>query len=206
MVAKHPESGNCRMRARHAGAGRRAVGSDLENEESEAMRRAVSWSGATLVLALGWPCITAAQQPAAPSPPPNSAFAPAHGSAAPQSQLAQALEAQVRAAWEAFKHKDKATYAKFLTDDFQAVESDGDGERTRRHVLGEVEHCMFESYLLQFFQVQPLGNDYAFVTYESTMQFPRTAVLRYRRVFVGELWTHQGGQWKMMRYQETLVR
>jgi hypothetical protein len=25
-------------------------------------------------------------------------------------------------------------------------------------------------------------------------------------VFVGELWTRQNGQWKMMRYQETLVR
>jgi hypothetical protein len=170
------------------------------------MRRAVSWSCATLVLALGWSCVTPAQQPVAPSTPSNSAFTPVQGSAPAQSELARVLEAQVRGAWEAFKHKDKAAYAKFLTDNFQAVESDGDGERSRSHVLGEVQHCMFESYLLQFFQVQPLGNDYAFVTYESTMQFPRTAALRYRRVFIGELWARHSGQWKMMRYQETLVR
>ena len=112
----------------------------------------------------------------------------------------------MRAAWATYQKKDKDGYAKFLTDDFQAVEADGDGERTRLHVLGEVEHCMYTDYLLQFFQVQPLGPDYAFVTYESTIQFPRSAALRLRRVFIGELWTQQNGQWKMMRYQETLVR
>jgi hypothetical protein len=54
--------------------------------------------------------------------------------------------------------------------------------------------------------VQPLGSDYAFVTYESTMRFPKNSALRFRRVFVGELWTQRNGQWKMLRYQETLVR
>jgi uncharacterized protein (TIGR02246 family) len=112
----------------------------------------------------------------------------------------------VRAAWATFKKKDKDGYAKFLTDDFQAVEADGEGERTRLHVLAEVEHCMYTDYLLQFFQVQPLGSDYAFVTYESSMQFPKNSTLRFRRVFVGELWRQRDGQWKMMRYQETLVR
>ena len=135
-----------------------------------------------------------------------AAPAAAPSAAAPQSELAKLLEANVRAAWAAFKNKDKAGYARFLTDDFQAVEADGEGERTRLHVLGEVEHCMYTDYLLQFFQVQPLGADFAFVTYESSMQFPRTASLRFRRVFIGELWTRRGGDWKMMRYQETLVR
>jgi hypothetical protein len=121
-------------------------------------------------------------------------------------KVADVLEANVRAAWATFKKKDKDGYAKFLTDDFQAVEADGEGERPRLHVLGEVEHCMYTDYLLQFFQVQPLGPDYAFVTYESSMQFPKNATLRFRRVFVGELWTLRNGQWKMMRYQETLVR
>jgi len=123
-----------------------------------------------------------------------------------QTKLADLLEAKVRAAWDAFKKKDKNAYAEFLTDDFQAVESDGDGERAKLHVLREVEHCMFTDYTLQMFQVQPLGPDYAFVTYESSMQFPRTSTLHFRRVFVGELWTQHEGKWKMMRYQETQVR
>lgn len=130
--------------------------------------------------------------------PPNSPAA--------HSALADLLEAKVRAAWTAFKNKDADAYAKFLADDFQAVESDGEGERPRLHVLGEVRHCMYTDYLLQFFQVQPLGPDYAFVTYESSMQFPKGSALRFRRVFVGELWTRSRGQWRLLRYQETLVR
>jgi hypothetical protein len=65
---------------------------------------------------------------------------------------------------------------------------------------------MYNDYLLQFFQVQPLGPDHAFVTYESSMRFPKGSPLRFRRVFVGELWARSHGQWQMMRYQETLVR
>jgi len=120
--------------------------------------------------------------------------------------LAGLLEAQVRGAWTAFKNKDPNAYARFLADDFQAVESDGEGERPKLRVLGEVRHCQYTDYLLQFFQVQPLGPDHAFVTYESSMQFPKGSPLRFRRVFVGELWARRGEQWKMMRYQETVVR
>jgi uncharacterized protein (TIGR02246 family) len=116
------------------------------------------------------------------------------------------LEAKVKAAWAAYKKRDKNGYAAFLTDDFQGVEADGDGERPKPHILREVEHSMFSDYLLQLFQVQPLGPHYAFVTYESTMQFPKGSATRFRRMFIGELWTNRDGEWKMMRYQETLVK
>jgi len=154
-------------------------------------------------IALALPGLAFAQQPAAADK--AAASTPSKNTAA-QPKLADLLEAKVRAAWDAFKKKDKKAYAEFLTDDFQAVESDGDGERAKLHVLREVEHCMYSDYQLQLFQVQPLGPDYAFVTYESSMQFPRTSTLRFRRVFVGELWSKRDGQWKMMRYQETVVR
>ena len=154
-------------------------------------------------LALALPCVAFTQQPAAADK--ASASMPSKNTP-PQPKLADLLEAKVRAAWDAFKKKDKNAYAEFLTDDFQAVESDGDGERAKLHVLREVEHCMFTDYQLQLFQVQPLGPEYAFVTYESSMQFPRNSTLRFRRVFVGELWIQRDGQWKMMRYQETQVR
>jgi uncharacterized protein (TIGR02246 family) len=154
-------------------------------------------------IALALPCVAFAQQPAAAGK--ASTSTPSKSTTA-QPKLADLLEAKVRAAWDAFKKKDKNAYAEFLTDDFQAVESDGDGERAKLHVLREVEHCMYTDYLLQLFQVQPLGPDYAFVTYESSMQFPKASTLPFRRVFVGELWTQRDGRWKMMRYQETLVR
>jgi uncharacterized protein (TIGR02246 family) len=154
-------------------------------------------------IALALPCHAFAQHPevadkAAKSYPSINAMA--------EPKLADMLEAKVRAAWATFKKKDKDSYAEFLTDDFQAVEADGDGERPKPHILREVEHSMYTDYLLQLFQVQQLGPNYAFVTYESTMQFLQGSATRYRRVFIGELWTKRDGQWKMMRYQETPVR
>ena len=153
-----------------------------------------------MVLALPWSAF--AQQPAAANKPAQNTST----IAAAQPRLADLLEARVRAAWAAFKKRDKDGYAEFLTNDFQAVEADGDGERPKPRILREVEHSMYTDYVLQLFQVQPLGPNYAFVTYESTIQFPTGSAARYRRVFIGELWTNRDGQWKMLRYQETLVR
>jgi uncharacterized protein (TIGR02246 family) len=154
-------------------------------------------------IALALPCFVFAQQPAATGKSPASTQSKDTNV---QSKLAELLEAKVKAAWAAFKKRDKDGYAAFLTDDFQAVEADGDGERPKPHILREVEHSMYTDYLLQLFQVQPLGPHYAFVTYESTMQFPKGSVTRFKRIFIGELWTNRDGEWKMMRYQETPVR
>jgi len=161
-------------------------------------------------IALAWPSNAFGQQPAAADKAPASANAaipssPSKDTGA-QSKLAEMLEAKVKAAWAAYKKRDKNGYATFLTDDFEGVEADGDGERPKPHILREVEHSMFSDYLLQLFQVQPLGPHYAFVTYESTMQFPKGSATRFRRIFIGELWTNRDGEWKMMRYQETLVK
>jgi uncharacterized protein (TIGR02246 family) len=154
-------------------------------------------------IALCAPCIAYAQQPAATDKAPAATPSKSTNS---QSKLAELLEAKVRAAWATYKKRDKAGYAAFLTDDFQGVEADGDGERPKPHILREVDSSMYTDYLLQLFQVQPLGPNYAFVTYESTMQFPRGNAKSYKRVFIGELWTNRDGEWKMMRYQETPVR
>jgi uncharacterized protein (TIGR02246 family) len=156
-----------------------------------------------MLMLLGSTCVTLAQPPPARR---NASESARSKSDSPQTDLAALLEARVRAAWQTFKIRDKDGYAEFLADDFQAVEADGEGERSRPRILREVEHSMYTDYLLQLFQVQPLGPDYAFVTYEATIQFPTGAGTRYKRVFVGELWTEKNGNWKMKRYQETPVR
>jgi len=156
-----------------------------------------------LLMLLGSPFITPAQRPAAQHTATENARSK---SDLPQTNLAALLEARVRGAWETFKMRDKDRYAELLADDFQAVEADGEGERSRTRILREVEHSMYTDYLLQLFQVQPLGPDYAFVTYEATIRFPAGAGTRYKRIFVGELWTEENGNWKMKRYQETPVR
>jgi len=138
--------------------------------------------------------------PAAPATNASSANAPL------RSKLAETLEARTRGAWAAFKKKDKETYAKFLADDFQAVESDGDGERAKAKVLREVEHCLYTDYLLQLYQVQQIDPDNALATYESTMRFPKGAMVHQKRIFISEWWGLRNGEWKMIRYQETNVR
>ena len=158
---------------------------------------------AVMLMLLGSTCVTLAQRPAARR---NASENAGSKSDSPQTDLAALLEARVRAAWQTFKIRDKDGYAEFLAEDFQAVEADGEGERSRPRILREVEHSMYTDYLLQLFQVQPLGPDYAFVTYEATIQFPAGAGTRYKRIFVGELWTEENGNWKMKRYQETPVR
>jgi hypothetical protein len=159
-------------------------------------------------IALALPWCAFAQQPVAKAD--KTPAGTQSKSTSPQTKiepkLAEVLEAKVRAAWAAFKKRDKDGYAAFLTDDFQGVEADGDGERSKPKTVREVEHSMFTEYSLQLFQVQPLGPHYAFVTYECTMQFPRGSATRFRRIFIGELWTNLDGDWKMMRYQETVVR
>lgn len=157
----------------------------------------------SLCIALALPCGAFAQRP--PAADQAAQTAPSQNKAV-QPKLAVMLEAKVRAAWATFQKKDKDGYAEFLTDDFQAVEADGDGERPKSHLLREIEQNKYTDYLLQLFQVQALGPNYAFVTYESTIQFPQGSATRYSRIFVGELWTKRDGQWKMLRYQETPVR
>lgn len=156
-----------------------------------------------LLMFLGSLCATSAQE----TPASHRAVGYSQSAAkTTQKTLAALLEAKVRGAWETFKMRDKDKYAEFLTDEFQGVEADGEGERSKARVLDEVAHSMYTDYSLQLFQVQPLGPDYAFVTYEATIQFPAGPAARFKRVFVGELWAERGGQWKMMRSQETAVR
>jgi hypothetical protein len=52
----------------------------------------------------------------------------------------------------------------------------------------------------------PLGSDAAFLTYESTIQFPPKSQVRLSRVYITELWIKRFGQWKEVHYQETHVK
>lgn len=116
------------------------------------------------------------------------------------------FEPKVRAEWEALKKKDKKAYGDLLADDFQGVEVDGKGERTRAQAMNEVAEENVSNYTLWGFKFIALGPDAAFVIYESTITFPPKSVLRYSRVYISELWVKRGGEWKELHYQETHVK
>jgi uncharacterized protein (TIGR02246 family) len=165
------------------------------------MSRWILASGAAI--ALGFSSTAFPQQAATGEGAP--VFAPAD-KAPKLSEFGKLLVGKVHAAWEAYKKKDKEGYGKLLWDDCQTVEMDGNGERAKPAVLKELERGNLTDYLLQFFLVQPIGPDYAYVTYESTMRFPKTAMVKFKRVFIGELWAKRNGEWRMLRYQETPVK
>ena len=152
-------------------------------------------------------CLTAlaltagAQIPSAPTKVPNQ-----QPETSADAALKTMFESKVQAEWEALKHKDKKAYADLLADDYQGVEVDGKGERTKLQALAELSETNVFNYTLWGFKVIPAGPDAALIIYESTLEFPPKAQVRYSRVYITELWLKRAGQWKEVHYQETHVK
>jgi hypothetical protein len=143
-----------------------------------------------------------AQQPTMPTK-----FGEHQASASPaDTKLKDMFEAKVKAEWEALKSKDKKAYGELLADDYQGVEVDGKGERTKNQSLMELPTSNVANYTLWGLSVIPVGQDAALVIYEATMQFPPKAAIRLSRVYISELWMKRAGQWKEVHYQETRVK
>ena len=121
-------------------------------------------------------------------------------------QLEQLLASKVKAEWDAFKSRNKKAYSDLLSDDFVAVEDDGQGTRNRYHAANEVDQSNINNYDERFFKVFPLGPNATLVTYELTFIFPPKAQLRFKRVYISEIWVRQAADWKLRHYQETSVK
>lgn len=143
------------------------------------------------------------QQPAAPS---RSSESRPSSSAPADSGLKEMFEAKIKAEWEAVKNKDKKAYGELLADDYQGVEVDAQGERTKTQALNELANGNVSNYTLWGFKFIPLCSDAAFVIYEVTLQFPPRSVVHFSRVYITELWVKRDGQWKELHYQETHVK
>lgn len=144
-----------------------------------------------------------AQTPTMPAK--TGASQPSSGISA-DSNLKDMFEAKIKAEWEAIKNKDKKAYGELLADDYEGVEVDGRGERTKIQALNELVDTNVFNYTLWGYKLIPLGPDAAFVIYESTIQFPPKSVVRFSRVYITELWMKRAGQWQEVHYQETHVK
>jgi hypothetical protein len=121
-------------------------------------------------------------------------------------KLKEIFQTKIQAEWQAIKNKDKKVYADLLAEDYQGVEADGKGERTKGQALNELGAGNVVNYTLWGFKVIPLAPDAALVVYESTMQFPSSAQVRYSRIYISEIWMKRDKQWKEVHYQETHVK
>ena len=149
----------------------------------------------------------ALQQPELQQPAMPTEFGkeqPAANSA--DSRLREIFETNIKSEWEALKNKDKKAYGELLADDYEGVEVDGKGERTKAQSLNELVATNIYSYNLWGFKLIPLGTDAALAIYESTIQFPPKSQVRFSRVYISELWMKRAGQWKEVHYQETHVK
>ena len=154
-----------------------------------------------LACIVGATCSAWAQQPS------SSAIAAASKSAqARDAALKDLFEAKIKTEWEALKNKDKKSYGQLLAEDYEGVELDGQGERSKLQAIDELVSTNVFNYTLWGLKVISLNDDAAFVVYEVTMQFPPTSTLRYSRIYVGEVWVRRSGEWKELHYQETRVK
>jgi hypothetical protein len=156
-----------------------------------------------VVCLAGLTSVALAQPPATPAKPGESRQS---GSVSVDSALKDMLESKIKVEWEALKNKDKKSYAELLADDYQGVEVDGRGERTKIQSVNELAEQNVFNYTLWGYKLLPLGTDAALAIYEVTMQFPPKAQVRYSRVYISELWVKRAGQWEELHYQETRVK
>jgi hypothetical protein len=126
--------------------------------------------------------------------------------AASETDLKDFFQAQIKAEWDALKNKDKKAYGALLADDYEGVEADNQGERTKLQAINELAATNVFNYTMWGYKLVPLGPDAAFVIYEVTMQFPPKSVVRFSRVYITELWVKRAGEWKELHYQETHVK
>jgi hypothetical protein len=158
------------------------------------------WFVFVCIVCLVFPCF--AQQPTTPKPDAGGKQSRVPG----DTVLRDMFEAKVKAEWEALKNKDKKAYAELLADDYEGVEVDGKGERTKIQSVNELTDENVYNYTLWGFKMIALNPNAALIIYESTMQFPPKAQVRYSRVYISELWMKRDGQWKEVHYQETRVK
>jgi hypothetical protein len=141
-----------------------------------------------------------------PATAPKSGGSQEFGSVSADSGLKDTFQAKIKAEWDALKNKDRKAYAELLADDYQGVEVDNQGERSKIQALNELANGNVYNYTLWGFKLIPLGPDATFVIYEVTLTFPPRSVVRVSRVYITELWVKRGGQWKELHYQETHVK
>jgi hypothetical protein len=127
-------------------------------------------------------------------------------STATDANLKDFFQGKITQEWDALKNKDKKAYGALLADDYEGVEIDGRGERTKLQAISEMAATNVFNYTMWGYKLIPLGPDAAFVIYEVTMQFPPKSVVRFSRVYITELWVKRGGEWKELHYQETHVK
>ena len=151
----------------------------------------------------GLASLALAQGPALPSKPADSGQA---SGVSADSGLKDMFEAKIKTEWEALKNKDKKVMPNCWPTIIRASTSMARANGIRFKSVNELAGENVFNYTLWGYKLVSLWPDAALVIYESTMQFPPQAQIRYSRVYISEIWVKRAGQWKELHYQETRVK
>ena len=116
------------------------------------------------------------------------------------------LEAQVRKLWEAFKNKDKATLSALLDDQFRQFEEGLTTFGDKKTEVNAVDDFELISYTLSDFTVKSLAPNTALVTYIAKYEGKSGGQVSKATSVFGEVWIHNGREWKGLYMQETYVK
>jgi hypothetical protein len=119
---------------------------------------------------------------------------------------APALEARIRKVWEDFKNKNKNSLAAALSDDFREVEEGGSGFGDKKAEIAMVDDFEISTYTLKDFKVKSLGPHAALVTYLAHYEGKSSGQPSKSDSAFGEVWVHEGKDWKTLYVQETAVK
>jgi hypothetical protein len=119
---------------------------------------------------------------------------------------APALEAKVRKVWEDFKNKNKESLGAPLADGFRVVEEGTSGFADKKADIATVDELELVSYTLKDFTVKPLGSQTALVTYVAHYESRSGGQIAKADSIFGEVWIHEGSDWKALYEQETYIQ
>jgi hypothetical protein len=126
--------------------------------------------------------------------------------AAKSTPKAPALEAKVQKVWEDFKNKNKASLGAALADGFRALDEGASGFGDKKAEVAMVDEFELTSYLLKDFTVKSLGPRSALVTYSAHYESKSGGQTQKADSIFGEVWVHEGNDWKALYIQETYLK
>ena len=126
--------------------------------------------------------------------------------AAKSTPNAPALEAKVRKVWEDFKSKNKESLGAALADGFREMEEGGSGFGDKKAEIAMVDEFELTSYILRDFTVKSFGTHAALVTYLAHYEGKSGGQVAKSDSIFGEVWVHEGIDWKVLYIQETTVK
>jgi hypothetical protein len=126
--------------------------------------------------------------------------------AAKSAPATPALETQVHKFWDVFKTKDKKTLATLLSASFHEVEEGDSGFGDMKAELASMDDFVLISYTLKDFKVKSLGPHAALVTYLAHYEGKSGGQPSKSDSAFGEVWIHEGNDWKALYTQETAVK